>query len=132
MKFEMLISHAGNTSEHAWVETDDRDDLENEAAILAWATRIVASFNATLKPYEKPRTLHSVRIVGDSVPRPKPHHFLKVNLVTLSDHRGAFDNVACEHCGCKARRYGLARIVRQKGFTAKKWDSCLGKLAGPR
>lgn len=40
-----------------------------------------------------------------------PHHWSKVNLITISDGSGMYDLLRCEHCGEKRKRYGFAGLA---------------------
>jgi len=124
MKFKIEVRHHG-TSE-VWWETFDKEEVTDEATAKAWAIKTIARFNDTLRPKELPREFAGgVLLLGAGT---RKHDWSKMNLYTIEDHRGHYDNVECKNCGARARRYGLDRIKRQKGYTARKWDNCPGQI----
>lgn len=122
MNFKIQVESAGAT----WWETYDEPDCPDEAAIRAWAAAACERFNATLRGNETPRSFTGcIEIIGEG--KGQGHSWTKMNLVSLQDHRGVFDNVRCTVCDARARRYGMDSIKMQKGFTAKKWKRCPGE-----
>lgn len=121
MKFQIEVTSARGE----WWETYDEASVTTDADAVAFGTRTVAYFNDTLRPHEDPRTFTGkVRILGPG--KGGSHDWEKRNLMTLSDHRGLFDNVQCRSCGVTARRYGLGHIKRSAQYRAKKYDFCAG------
>lgn len=119
MKFQIEIQDS--ITKAKWWETNDEETCKDEVSIRSWATAIVQRFNDTLRDHEQPRIFTgAVRILATGFTR---HQWIKQNLFTLADHRGAFDNVKCI-CGATARRYGIGRIKRSAQYRAKKWDNC--------
>ena len=119
MKFQCRVTYASDLDgSKVWVETYEEDVVDAEE----WAKDTIRHFNNTLRPHEVARRLISVKVIdADSI---KDHDWSKQNLYTLTSPQGAFDKVKCSRCGIVARRYGLARIVRQTPYRAKKFERC--------
>lgn len=121
MKFKIEVSSASGT----WFETYDEHAVTTEAQAVDFGNRTIAYFNSTLRPHEEPRTFTGkAELVGAG--KGGDHDWRKKNLVTLSDHRGWYDNMECDACGITARRYGLSTIKRSVAFRAKKYAYCSG------
>ena len=125
MKFEMLVTHTGDTESDTskpWVESYDKPELKTESAVRDWAHRTIEYFNSTLREFEKPRALLEVTISEEPS---AVHMWEKTNLVTIQDRGQMYDTAKCRSCGITARRYGLENsFVRDKKFSAKGFDSC--------
>lgn len=120
MNFSIQVKNS--TGGEPWTENFNEDHVQTQAEAEEWAKNTLEYFNRTCGPGEPRREIISVTIGEGSAP--EKHHWLKVNLVTLSDHRGMFDKVRCPKCGAEARRYGLTRIARGKKWKAAKWENC--------
>lgn len=120
MNFTAMIRNVGE--ETPWKESFNEAGVTTQEQAEKWTRETVEWFNSTLRAGEVQREVVSVRI-GEGE-EPLDHHWTKINLVTLQDHRGMFDNVRCTRCGATARRYGLTSIRRSATFRAKKWQFC--------
>lgn len=87
-------------SEKMTRETDDP---------YACAEAILKSFNETLRPYEQPRTLHSVRHLPFN--GKAKHDWEKSNLVTIMKGIHNYDTMKCRNCPATGKRHGLAAFV---------------------
>lgn len=129
MKFQIQVGTKGSTD--SWWESYDKEEVTDEATAQSWATETIQMFNDSIRnPKERPRRfIGGVRILGEGS---KEHRWVKQNWGTKSDHRGSFDMMKCERCGCEGRRYALGQFGVKRGATwkAKKWKNCPGKSGG--
>lgn len=122
MKFQIEVLEKGARA--SWWETYDKEEVVDEATARAYAKKMIDYFNSTLRSGEKRRSfVGGIKLIDEGT---REHKWTKSNVVTLADHRGAFDNVTCKTCGARARRYGLWNLKMQRGYTAKKWKTCPG------
>jgi hypothetical protein len=83
---------------------------------------IIKTFNATLKPGEKPRKYIACRVVGEST----EHDWEKLTDGMSVSFRGScVDMYRCNKCGITGKRYGLgSQIVRDSKYKANKYKLC--------
>jgi len=126
MKFQIEVGTQGAAD--AWWETFDKEEVTDEDSARKWAEATISAFNNTIQNHkEKPRRfIGGVRILGEGL---KEHRWGKLNWGTKSDHRGSFDMMRCERCGCEGRRYALGQLGVKRGaaWKAKKWKNCPGE-----
>jgi len=115
MKFRMLISSGADPW---WEENDEATDDPEK-----WAYETIASFNETLKPGERPRTLLKVEILDkDSVEK---HTWRKASLVTEVNRQGHHDRMQCESCSITGKRYGLGGgVTIDSQYKSKIYQRC--------
>jgi hypothetical protein len=116
-RITVTLSDSGNRQ---WCEEFLVDTSDPEA----WARQTLASFNATLRPHEQPRSLLAVSSVDED--NGSPHRWVKLNLHVHSNHLGVYDAYRCERCGITAKRSmaGTGRLRRDSKYRAKRYDSC--------
>ena len=116
MKFKMQVKCDG--CEPWWEEYDkDTDDPQK------WAEDIVAWFNSTCRPGEKPRTLLAVEIIDSTS---KHHKWVKhVKGMSIQFRGATCDIMYCSVCGITGKRYGLNNVIkRDSKFRKKAFDYC--------
>lgn len=124
MKFEIEVGIKAGAD--VWWEGFDKEEVTDEASAKKWAEATIQSFNESLRPTEKARRfVGGVRLLAEGS---KEHRWVKLNWGTKSDHRGSFDMMRCERCGCEGRRYGMGQrgVKRGAAWKAKKWVKCPG------
>lgn len=95
--------------------------------IDAWAAKLIANFNATLRPGEHKRTLDRIEVSDvDERSVRLSHDWHKTNAVTISDKHGIYDAMRCDQCGITGKRFGLEGVTRDKAFKAEAFDTCNG------
>lgn len=122
MKFQIEVGV--KVGADVWWESFDKEEVTNEATARKWGEKTIQAFNASLRRGEVARRfVGGVRLISEGV---KEHKWVKLNWGTKSDHRGSFDMMRCERCGCEGRRYGLGEGGVKRGATwkAKKWKHC--------
>lgn len=124
MKFICTVARLEGSDE-PWEESYDQPGIHTLAA-EKWALFTVAKFNATLRPFEKPRKLVSVVLAGAS----QKHQWFKVSACTVVDPRlGMYDQMKCKNCEVTGKRFNLNQYVKiDSKFRAKKYQTCTGAL----
>lgn len=115
MKFKIKVASENNE----WWEEYDKDTDDPQK----WAEDIVAWFNSTLRPGEKPRTLLGVEIIDATSKHHKWHKDPKGMSV---EFRGSVcDIFRCSACGITGKRYGLnGAIKRDSKYRKKAFEYC--------
>ncbi|MFH1628376.1 MAG: hypothetical protein ABIE47_06595 [Pseudomonadota bacterium] len=116
MKFRIKVkSKNGEWWEDYDVQTDDAEK---------WARLTVASFNATLKPFEAPRELIEVEITSDG--NEKFHDWSKLTAGMSVNFRGyAVDLMRCNKCGITGKRRGLSgTVIIDSKYRKKSYRNC--------
>jgi hypothetical protein len=92
-----------------------------------YARKIIAKFNATLRPGEHPREFE--RIVAESNTATVPHSWVKTNVATITGGSGrAHDTYRCERCGVSGKRFGLEQLIQiDQRYHSKKYLTCTTK-----
>ena len=116
MNFTITVSDGANE----WNE-DYNKPVADLAAARILSESMIARFNDTLRPGEKPRKLLDVKAGGTAA---KPHRWQKTNLVTKIGRGLAFDEYKCLDCGITGRRHGVEGVAPDRKFRAKKYISC--------
>lgn len=101
MKITYLVSNENQAE--GWQEDYETDSVATPTEIIV---DLIAKFNATLRPKEKPRHLVQILSVEKSPPKPIGHIWDKASLVT---ERGGYDRMRCRACGATGKRYGLGQ-----------------------
>ncbi len=116
MKFRLIVTDERGKE---WSEDENRSEIANMAEAEKWATKIIQSFNDTLRPGELPRTIVRVEPLGDddddgkAWPEIKRHDWEKTNLVTvMNDYFGSHDTMKCRQCGITGKRFGIGPSVK--------------------
>lgn len=91
-----------------------------------YARKIIAKFNATLRPGEAPRDLD--RVVVESKPggpTKTPHLWQKTNVGTVVGNGLAHDTYRCERCGITGKRIGFEPLIHPDlKYRGPKFSSC--------
>lgn len=96
--------------------------------IERWAYDLIQHYNGTLRPGERPRTLEGVTVEETTQENPTDHDWHKTNLVTVLDHRGAYDRLECSRCHITAKRFGLAHVKIDPRYGAAGYRTCEGAV----
>lgn len=124
---KLYVRDASSEFIETYREGDGQNTFRVGDDIGAWATRIIQTFNETLKPNESVREL--LAIVVDEIADEKPvlldHEWSKTNAVTVEERGRMFDRMKCIRCGVTGKRYGLTNtsIRRDSAFRAKKYET---------
>lgn len=59
-----------------------------------------------------------------SVPVNGSHAWKKLNLITISSRHGGYDEMICENCGLKGRRYQLDTVYVSASYSYSKAFDC--------
>lgn len=106
-----------------WQEYHDRIAAVDDASAQRIAQQLIASFNATLRAHEHPRTLISAVIAGPTIGG--QHEWRKASLVTEKGREGYYDRMECEACGVTAKRFGLSGgVVFDKPYRSVIYHTC--------
>lgn len=98
MQIRMLTSEEGREFEETVTVPDGWPTEEAE--------KVIANYNASLRPKEKPRKL--VKVLWAKVVPDTAHRWVKSNLVTINKGGRMYDTALCERCGATSKRYGFA------------------------
>lgn len=99
IKYVMLVKTDFNQFKET-VETT----VENETCVEN-AVKLIAQFNAFLRPFEKERTLLMLRELGNGKIK---HIWEKASLVT---EKGGYDRYKCKNCKATGKRYGVSSTI---------------------
>lgn len=89
-----------------------------------WARGVIAFYNNTLNPRERPRKLIRIDVDRTDEAIKGTHVWSKTNAVTVVERGRTFDRMKCEVCSVTGKRFGLDRIKRDAVFKAKKYEHC--------
>lgn len=125
MNFRMQVTDGSQT----WWEDFNYPSVRSQQNAEDEANRMIERFNATLRPYEKPRTLLSVAFGEGDSEETKPmrvrHQWEKTNLITVKGRGGNYyDEMRCSNCGITGKRYGLGGVTPDSQYKAKAFLSC--------
>lgn len=102
MLYSVIVAEGHSLEE--WTEELDVPEGEDPEA---WCKQIIANFNETERMrFGKKAKLRRIIEVVKATDR-LVHVWVKSNLVTLHDKSGYYDELQCERCGLKCKRYGL-------------------------
>jgi hypothetical protein len=91
----------------AWWEEFDEDTTDADKC----AEEMIANFNNTLWPGERPRFVVQTEVLDtDSI---KDHDWGKTNLVTIIKGSQSYDTCRCNRCGITGKRFGLGAMIRR-------------------
>jgi len=125
VNFQIYCDHADpKRATGGWWEPYEKAEVTDQASAEAWAKRTIDNFNATLRAGEIARKLLMVKLGGDA---PLEHQWIKWSAITKIDPRGgSYDEMRCERCGCRGKRYGLGElgVKRDSIFRSPKWEHC--------
>lgn len=119
MRFRIEVLIEGNAEPH-WEEYEEKID---DARL--WAEAQVKSFNESLRPWEKPRSILSIEILEDD--NAAYHDWRKdITRMSISDHLGHYDGMICNKCGITGKRFGMGErgVKRDSKYRAKKYARC--------
>jgi len=113
-----------DTPDESWNEDHWFSDNREEAQ--ADAEAMIASFNRTLRPSEKPRKL-LLLVEAEPAPAKLPaHQWEKTNLFTKRHGSRYYDTYRCRKCGVTGKRYGLGgSVTLDSKYRAKKYQHCI-------
>jgi hypothetical protein len=57
--------------------------------------------------------------------RRREHEWEKTNLVTISKRGEMYDTAKCKNCPVTAKRHGIGGPVRDRKYSAEKWERCV-------
>jgi len=102
MLYSIVVAEGDSPVE--WMEELDVPEGEDPAA---WCKRVIDNFNEVESNWygEKAKLRRLIEVVKAT--EKLVHIWVKSNLVTLHDKSGYYDELQCERCGLKCRRYGL-------------------------
>lgn len=128
MKFKIFVRNAGTeTSQPSkpWEEDYDYPEVETAEQARQTAEAMISNWNATLRPFDKPRELVSVEFEEEES---DVHNWEKQNLYTVMDKRlGHHDVMRCKSCGVTGKRFGLGTQVKLDAkYRAKAYQTCTG------
>lgn len=103
MKFRIKV--ADDSGDGWWEEYD-----KPVSNLDQWAKDTIASFNRTLQPGEKKRTLLTVEVL-DAASRAE-HTWEKQNIYTVVKGNAVYDVMKCSSCGITAKRHGVSEGIR--------------------
>lgn len=115
---------ANDCAPEGWSEDYETDTIGEPVEIIG---KLLNSFNATLRPNEKPRRL--IKIISSEASERKPliipHSWEKQNLVTIIDRHGIYDKMKCKICGITGKRHGVGpHVAHDPKFDKPKYQSC--------
>lgn len=116
MRIRLTIRHKGAKD---WYEEYDPGSEDPQK----FAADMINSFNASLRPGERPRTLVGWEdISAKKSKEPLRHRWVKLSLMTET---GGYDKMKCEVCGITGKRHGINECVdRDSRFRAKRFADC--------
>lgn len=91
-----------------------------------YARKIIARFNANLRPNESPREFDRVAIESKpDGPAIIPHLWKKTNVATVVGKGTAHDTYRCERCGITGKRVGFDPVIHpDPKYRGLKFSSC--------
>lgn len=119
MLYSVVVAEEGTSQE--WTEELDVPEGKDPEE---WCKQIIADFNkGEHERYgEKGRPRRLVRVIE---PTDKlVHIWVKSNLVTLHDRSGHYDELRCERCGLKCKRYGLENPPQMECHPERVCSTC--------
>jgi hypothetical protein len=122
MKFRIKCCKT-DTPEKTWWEDYEKDIEDAEI----WAIETVDSFNKTLRPGEKHRTLIEVEVEVEGDENNEELHRWDKDITKMSSiFRGrVYDGMKCEKCGITGKRYGLTSYVKiDSKYKKKAFKKC--------
>lgn len=106
-----------------WWET--YKNIQNIDDAKAMAKVFIDNFNRTLRPYEKPRKLLRVEIIGKRNININHEWIKKTNGMSVPFRDGIVDLYYCRRCGITGKRYGLNNeIAIDSKYKKKEYRKC--------
>jgi hypothetical protein len=99
-------------------------EIEDDQDAIGFMREILVNFNDTLREGEPPRSLVSVKVLGEDA-SPTNHDWEKSNLVTVKKGGRCYDTYRCKRCGITGKRFGFGGAIKHdRKFRSKYHYNC--------